>query len=314
VIAVCGEAIVDLLPSGPTTYRATPGGSPANTAVAIARLGVPVMMLARLSTDDFGRLLRTHLETNGVDLAQAVDAPEPSGLAVVTRDAAGAATYRFLLEDAADWHWTDAELGPLPEAVVALHAGSLALATTPAVERFLERSHDACTISIDPNLRPSTLEHTRHALPRWLQLADIVKASTDDIALLHPEQDPVHVAERWSDLGPSVVLVTAGADGAYAVVRGEVLHVPALPVQVVDTVGAGDTFSAGLLVALHRAGRLGGRLDGLTADDLRPALELALRAAARTCARPGADPPYAADLDLSAGELEPAPADQQTDG
>src|SRR3954453_1409314 len=181
VIAVCGEAIVDLLPSGPTSYDVTPGGSPANTAVAIARLGVPVTMLARLSGDDFGRLLREHLSSNGVDLSRAVAAAEPSGVAVVTRDADGTASYRFLLDGAADWQWTDAELGPLPDPVVALHSGSIALATTPAIERLLERSRDKGTISIDPNLRPSTLEASRQALPLWLALADIIKASADDI-------------------------------------------------------------------------------------------------------------------------------------
>ena len=310
MIAVCGEAIVDLVPSGPTTYEMTPGGSPANTAVAIARLDVPVTMLARLSDDDIGRLLRDHLAHNGVDLSHAVAATEPSALAVVARDADGSASYRFLLDGAPDWQWTDGELGPLPEPDVALHTGSIALATSAAVERFLERSRDSCTISIDPNLRPSTLEHARNALPHWLQLADIVKASTDDIALLHPGQDAVQVVERWSDLGPAVVVVTAGADGAYAAVAGEVLHVAAEPVQVVDTIGAGDTFSAGLLVGLHRAGLLGGRLSGLTADDLRPALDLALRAAARTCSRAGADPPRADELS-GRGTLESPATDEQ---
>jgi len=310
VIAVCGEAIVDLVPSGPTTYEMTPGGSPANTAVAIARLDVPVTMLARLSDDDIGRLLRDHLAHNGVDLSHAVAATEPSALAVVARDADGSASYRFLLDGAPDWQWTDGELGPLPEPVVALHTGSIALATSAAVERFLERSRDSCTISIDPNLRPSTLEHARNALPHWLQLADIVKASTDDIALLHPGQDAVQVVERWSDLGPAVVVVTAGAHGAYAAVAGEVLHVPAEPVQVVDTIGAGDTFSAGLLVGLHRAGLLGGRLSGLTPDQLRPALDLALRAAARTCSRAGADPPRADELS-GRGTLESPATDEQ---
>jgi fructokinase len=308
VIAVCGEAIVDLIPSGPTTYEMTPGGSPANTAVAIARLGVPVTMLARLSGDDAGRLLRDHLTRNGVDLSRAVAATEATGLAVVTRDPEGSATYRFLLEGAPDWQWTDAELAPLADEVVALHTGSIALATSPGIERFLERSRDSCTLSIDPNLRPSTLEQTRLALPRWLQLADIVKASTDDIALLHPGRRPVDVLERWGELGPAVVVVTAGADGAYASVAGQVLHAPAAPVRVVDTIGAGDTFSAGLLVGLHRAGLLGGRLTALTPDELRPALDLALRAAARTCARPGADPPRAEEL---SGVVQTAAAHEQ---
>ena len=296
MIAVCGEAIVDLLPVSATSYEARPGGSPANTAVALARLGIPVTMLARLSDDDFGRLLRDHLTTNGVDLSFAVDAAEASGLAVVTRDAAGTASYRFLLDGAADWQWTDAELDVLPATVVAVHSGSLALAAAPAIERFLERSSDQCTISIDPNLRPTSVESARAAVPRWLRLADLVKVSIEDLELLDPDEDPMTVAQRWGRSGPALVLVTSGADGVHAVIGGEVLHQAAPTVDVVDTVGAGDTFTAGLLAALHKGGHLGGRLTDLTPDDLRPALDLALRAAAVTCGRAGADPPYAADL------------------
>jgi fructokinase len=297
VIAVCGEAIVDLLPVSATSYEARPGGSPANTAVALARLGVPVTMLARLSNDGFGDLLRDHLAANGVDLSYAVKATEPSGLAVVTRDAAGTASYRFLLDGAPDWQWTDAELDVLPTSVVAVHSGSLALAAAPAIERFLERSRDQCTISIDPNLRPSSVDSARAAVPRWLRLADVVKVSIEDLQLLDPDEDPMTVAQRWGRSGPVLVLVTTGADGVHAVLDGEVLHEPAPTVDVVDTVGAGDTFTAGFLSALHEAGRLGGRLTGLTSAELRPALQRAVRAAAITCGRTGADPPYAADLD-----------------
>jgi fructokinase len=296
VIAVCGEALVDLLPVSATSYEARPGGSPANTAVALARLGVPVTMLARLSGDAFGRLLREHLTANGVDLSYAVDAAESSGLAVVTRDAAGTASYRFLLDDAPDWQWTDAELDVLPATVVAVHSGSLALAAAPAIERFLERSRDRCTISIDPNLRPTSVESARAAVPRWLRLADLIKVSLEDLELLDPDEDPMTVAQRWSRSGPALVLVTTGADGVHAVFDGDVLHEPAPSVDVVDTVGAGDTFTAGLLAALHEGGHLGGRLTTLTATDLQPALQRAVRAAAVTCSRAGADPPYAADL------------------
>jgi fructokinase len=296
VIAVCGEALVDLLPVSATSYEARPGGSPANTAVALARLGVPVTMLARLSGDGFGHLLRDHLTANGVDLSYAVDAAESSGLAVVTRDAAGTASYRFLLDGAADWQWTDAELDVLPETVVAVHSGSLALAAAPAIERFLERSRDRCTISIDPNLRPTSVESARAAVPRWLRLADLIKVSLEDLELLDPDEDPMTVAQRWSRSGPALVLVTTGADGVHAVIDGDALHEPSPAVDVVDTVGAGDTFTAGLLAALYEGGHLGGRLTGLTATDLQPALQRAVRAAAVTCSRAGADPPYAADL------------------
>ena len=298
VIAVCGEALVDLIPSAPTTYDALPGGSPANTAVALARLGTPVTMLARLSSDGFGSLLRDHLTRNGVDLSHAVSAPEPSSLAIVSRDAAGAASYRFVIDGTADWQWADGELPELPSRVAAVHAGSLALAKAPALERFLARQRERATVSIDPNLRPTlmgSLEDTRAAVLRWLALADVFKASTEDVELLHPGADPVEVATDWSTRGPALVVVTAGPDGATAVVDGEVVHRPARPTQVVDTVGAGDTFTAGLLAWLHATGQLGGRL-AVTLDDVRPAVDHALRAAAVTCSRRGADPPYTGEL------------------
>jgi fructokinase len=296
VIAVCGEALVDLIPTGSATFAAKPGGSPANTAVALSRLGVPVTLLARLAADAFGRQLRSHLVQNAVDLSHAVAAREPSSLAVVMTDAAGAASYRFLLDGTADWQWTDDEL-PEVAGVLAVHTGSLALLRAPAIERFLHRMRPHATISIDPNLRPDavTPASAREAVARWLRLADVFRASTDDVALLHPGEAAVDVARRWGSAGPGLVVVTAGRHGAIAVVGDEVVHAPAVAVDVVDTVGAGDTFTAGLLAGLHSAGHLGGRL-ALTAAQVRPALDLALAASAVTCSRRGADPPYAAEL------------------
>jgi fructokinase len=298
VIAVCGEALVDLLPTGPDTYRAAPGGSPANTAVALARLGTPVELLARLSTDPFGALLRDHLVRNGVGLRGAVDAAEPSSLAIVSRDASGSASYRFVMEGTADWPWADDELA-LPEGAVAVHTGSLAIAKAPALERFLARVRATATVSVDPNLRPAlltSLDDARRDVERWLALADVFKASAEDLELLHPGEDPVDVARAWRSRGPALVVVTAGADGATVLVGDEVLHAPGRDVEVVDTVGAGDTFTAGFLSVLHARGLLGGRLEAVSADDARAALDVALRAAAVTCSRPGADPPRADEL------------------
>ncbi len=297
MIAVCGEALVDLVPDGPTSYAALPGGSPANTAVALARLGVPTTLLARLSRDSSGRLLRAHLLRNRVDLGRAVDADEPSSIALVELDEDGAASYRFLLDGTADWQWTATELAPLGPEVVAVHAGSLALARVPLLEGFLRDA--TCTVSVDPNLRPGLvddLEQTRAAVERWVASADLVKASSDDLELLHPGLDPLEVAGRWSERGPGLVVVTLGAGGSLAVVDGEGVRVPAAPVDVVDTVAAGDTFTAGLLAALHAEGLLGGRLTGLTRDAVVRALSYAARASAVTCSRAGADPPWAADL------------------
>ena len=302
MIAVCGECLVDLLPDGPGRYVARPGGSPANTAVAAVRLGTPTLLLARLSRDELGQLLRRHLRENGVDLSWAVTTDDPSGVAVVTRDSAGSASYRFALDGAADWQWSDAELPELPEAVVAVHAGSLALALPPgaaALEAMLARERPRRTISIDPNLRPTLLGSLAEAvarMERWLGVADVVKASTDDLELLYPGTDPAVVAQRWSAAGPAVVVVTAGADGVLAMVHGELLRLPAVPVHVVDTVGAGDTYSGALLHALATSGVLGGRLDAVDPDLIRRALDYAARAAAVTCSRVGADPPRADEV------------------
>ena len=297
MIAVCGEALVDLVPAGEGTYAALPGGSPANTAVALARLGVPAQLLARLSSDTSGRLLRGHLHRNGVDLSRAVPAAEPSSVALVELADDGSASYRFLLDGTADWAWTESELGPLSADVQAVHAGSLALARVPALERFLGRA--GCTVSIDPNLRPALMPElpvAREAVRRWLALADVLKASSDDLALLYPGESPLEVARRWAASGPAVAVVTLAADGALAVLDGQVVQRPAVPTVVVDTVAAGDTFTAGLLAWWQQAGVLGGRLDRLSTAQLEGALDHGLRAAAITCSRAGADPPWAAEL------------------
>ncbi len=300
-IAVCGECLVDLIPEGDGGYRARAGGSPANTAVALARLGGAPLLLARISGDELGQLLRRHLVDAGVDLSRAISAAEHTGVAVVTRAADGLATYRFALAGAADWQWTRAELGSLPEDVVAVHAGSLALATAPggaALEQLLARERPRRTVSIDPNLRPglTCVGQASEGMTRWLGLADVVKASTEDVDLLHPGADPLAVARDWATRGPALVVITAGADGAFAVLGTEVVRVASPAVEVLDTVGAGDTFSAALLHALDRRGHLGGRLERLDTDDLRAALDDAVRAAAITCSRAGADPPWADEL------------------
>ena len=305
MIVICGEALIDLVPDDPTGARwtAIPGGSPANAAIALARLEVHTALLARLSRDAFGRRLRSNLEANGVDLSLAVAATEPSSLAIVELAPDGGASYRFDLVGTADWQWADDELpATLSEDVAAVHAGSLALSLPPGgpvLERFLARASSSATISIDPNVRPSVdgdVDALRATVDRWCGLADILKASSDDVAVLYPEAEPESVAQRWLGLGPSVVVVTLGAAGALAVTRAGSIRLPAPPTTVVDTVAAGDTFSAGLLASLHEAGALGGRLDGLSQDTLSAAVAYGLRAAAVTCSRPGADPPHLADL------------------
>jgi fructokinase len=309
MIVICGEAVVDFIPNShtPGEFTATPGGGPVNTAVALARLGTSTTMLARLSGDGFGRLLRAHLVDNAVVLARAAEATEPSSLAIATIGADGSAGYRFLVAGTADWGWTDTELGAVSPEVLAVHSGSLAIAIGPgaaAVRRWLARSRSTATVSFDPNIRAALIddlgEH-RQTVERCVALADVVKVSRDDLAALYPKEDGLAVARRWLDTGPAVVVMTDGAAGSVGLTVSNEVRCPARPGPVVDTIGAGDTFSGALLDWLSRAGRLGGRLAPLTEADLASALEHASLAAAITCGRAGADSPYRDELLAAAG-------------
>ncbi|MCI0384922.1 carbohydrate kinase [Streptomyces sp. CNQ085] len=315
-VVVLGECVADAFtvpppgggerPSAPSIgLEVLPGGGPANTAVALARLGTPTRFLGRLSGDVFGRLFREHLADSGADLGAVVEAAEPSTLAVADLDADGRAEYSFHTEGTADWQWTDGELERAAAGPAAcLHTGSLALVRPPggeAVERLLERVRGRATVSVDPNVRPLLVEPAvyRDRLPRWCAAADILRLSDDDLGHLLPGTGVEEAAGILHGHGASLVVVTLGAEGAYASLEGAGgtgrvwLRVPAEPCAVVDTVGAGDAFTGGLLHRLHTAGALGGRLDGLTADVLEQALATGAAVAAATCAVRGAGPPRA---------------------
>lgn len=310
MITVIGEALVDLVGDG-TVYRASPGGSPLNVAVGLARLGVPCAMLARLSSDTFGGQLRDHLRRNGVSLRYVVPASEPTTLAFAFLDTEGSARYEFYVEGTADWQWKKNELpSPLPAEVVALHAGSLAVALPPgaaAIEELLrsERARGAVTLSYDPNIRPhlcSDRDATRERVERHVRLTHVVKASAEDVAWLYPDTPLEEVVRRWTTLGPSLVVVTLGADGAVArQPGGDEVRVDAPTVRVVDTVGAGDAFTSALLAGLARHDLLAALRDEptrLLRDDLlTEILTVSCQVAALTCTRPGADPPTIDELE-----------------
>lgn len=311
VIVVAGEALVDLVGEPDGRYRAVPGGSPANVAVGLARLGLETELLARLGTGRFGQLVRDHLTGNGVGLSHAVDAAQPTTLAVVSLDRDGHAMYDFYVEGTADWGWTPAELpDPLPPGTVALCTGSLAVALEPgasALTDLIRREHQRgeATVVLDPNVRPALLgspRTVRDRLEHQLAHADLVKVSDEDLAWLAPDETVRDVAARWLGLGPRVVVVTLGQRGAYAATdQGIEINVAARPVDLVDTVGAGDAFTAGLVDALHRRHLLGGasvrhRLAALDQAALHEIVDHAGMVAALTCGRQGADPPTATDL------------------
>ncbi|MGW2843300.1 carbohydrate kinase family protein [Streptomyces sp. NPDC001493] len=323
-VTVLGECVADLfadpgpaLPhtgaSSPVPYqqgmtlRVLPGGGPANTAVGLARLGTPTRLMARLSGDVFGRLFRAHLLESGVDLSDAPTAAEPSTLAVADVDAGGVASYSFHAEGTADWQWTRAELaaGELRDSAC-VHTGSLALVRGPGdllVEELLAAARLRSTVSIDPNVRPALVdpETYRDRLPGWCAVADILRLSQDDLDAVAPDVTVEAACDGFHAAGARLVVVTLGAHGALASLDGRRISVPGVPTRVVDTVGAGDAFTAGLLHHLGEHGLLGGRLERLTPAEVAAACAYAVRVAALTCAVAGPNPPWA-------HQMEPEPS------
>ncbi|MFI9815864.1 carbohydrate kinase family protein [Saccharothrix variisporea] len=304
MIIVGGEALVDLVPDRVGGYRPIPGGSPANTAVGLGRLGTQTALLARLANDRFGALLRAHLATSNVDLRHTVESTEPTTLAVVDVDAHGTADYSFYIDGCADGGWQPTDLPAALPPEAQLHVGgSFALAVEPMAATFetlLSREHPHRVISLDPNIRPVLVKDdtaVRARLHRWLGMVDIVKVSADDLRWIAPDRPPAEVVAEWHDLGPALVVVTRGAEGVYASGPTGDVELPALRVDVVDTVGAGDAFMAGLLAAFDRNDLLTRTdLGTLTRTDLADTLAYAQRVAAITCTRPGADSPWFDEL------------------
>ena len=316
VITVIGEAIIDLIPSGPPrTFQAVPGGSPYNVAVGLARLGHHATLMARLADTAFGRILREHAQAEGIDLHSAPRAAEPSTLAVVSLDASARASYDFYLDGTADWQWTAEETRRVPEETAVLHFGSIASWTPPGDARILELAHRLrdrgdVLITYDPNVRPGLMGDHRHGqavVERAIGLAHLAKASTDDVAWLYPERAPGEVARHWLQLGAAVVVITSSAEGAYAyTARGGPVRRPALDVTVVDTVGAGDSFMAGLIGSLIGRGQhRPSDLARCSSDQLSGALDDAILVASINCERRGNDPPTAADVAAARGRLKP---------
>jgi fructokinase len=321
VLTVIGEALIDLVPHGePGDYRARPGGSPFNVAIGLARLGHRTALMARLADNAFGRLLREHAAAEGVGLAHAPRATEPTTLAVVSLDAEAQAAYDFYLNGTADWQWSAAEAADLPPATAVLHLGSLASWTAPGHDRIHAaaselRRQDSVLISYDPNIRPLLLGDPAGARPlieRCVGVAHLVKASREDVAWLYPETELSQVARHWLTLGPQIVVVTDGPHGAHLFQPdAAALHRPGRRIRLVDTIGAGDAFTAGLLSGLvQRDLHAPKQLRQCPPDLLAAALDDAILVSALTCERVGADPPTAAELESLSRSGRGLPNDQ----
>lgn len=297
MIRVVGEALVDLVVAPDGGVTATLGGAPFNTARACGRLGVPVSFAGALSDDRFGSMLRAQLIADGVDVADAPTVTSPTTLAAAELDAGGAARYRFYVEA------TSAPMLTRTPAAVpgdVVYTGGLALVLEPmatAVEAMVCGAGDGVLVVVDVNCRPHVVAD-RDAyfarLGRMLARTDLVKVSDEDLAYLAPGTAPRAAARELLAAGPHAVVVTGGGTGVHVVTRDRVSFVPVEPVEVVDTIGAGDTFGGALVswLTLHDVGaeRLG------DIDTLTWAVRAANTAAGVACTRRGADPPHLADL------------------
>jgi len=311
-VVVAGEALVDLVHGADGAMRALPGGSPFNVAVGLGRLGVPTALLAPLSSDEHGDLLAARLADADVRVLPSERTARPTTSATVRLDADGHATYTFALDGTSAAAMTDGELcaAAAEEPAIAtapLHVslGAVTL-TAPGTGELLARLLDDAArrpfVSLDPNVRPAVigdLATARAAIARAVACVDLVKVSDADLLTLHPDRDPLAVAGEWARSGPALVVVTRGAEGATAVrTDAGTLTVAGVPVDVVDTVGAGDAFTSGLLAGLDERGLLDrAALAAADAATLREVLSFAARVAAITCTRDGADPPRRAEVD-----------------
>lgn len=306
MILCCGEALIDMLPRETAEKEAAfapfAGGALFNTAIALGRLGAPVEFLSGLSTDFFGDMLRQALTGSGVGTAYAHVSDLPTTLAFV-RLTNGQASYLFYDEGTAGRMLSETDLPTLGPAIQAMLFGAISLIPEPsgsAYETLLAREHARRVIMLDPNIRPGFItdaDSHRARIRRMAAMSDIVKFSDEDLGWFDASGTIETRARSWLKTGAKLVLVTLGAKGALAVSRDHTVEVAALPVTVVDTVGAGDTFNAGVLASLNDQGLLTkSGISAIGAAEIRAALELGVRAAAITVSRAGANPPWKREM------------------
>lgn len=304
MITVIGEALIELAPtSDATMMHARPGGSALNIAVGAARLGCPSALIARLSRDPFGQMLRRHAARNGVDLDGAPDADEPTALAVAGRDVRPS----LYSSGAASWQWRSDDLAWIPANTTVLHVGSLlwgAAASAAHVLRAASRLRQrGVIVCMDVAVHPEVMRtpgQGRILLERTLRFADVIVAGVDDICWLYQGRAPQAVAEQWLRLGSGLVIVTSGAGGAMAFRGpGSVLHrspYPGAPADSAGTARAADAFTAALLSALYEHVGQGESAAGLSGLPLGDALDTASLVAGMACERPGTETPTATEV------------------
>jgi len=305
---VIGEALIDIVEREGRVTGEHVGGSPLNVAVGLARLGRGVDFLTHIGNDPRGTRIAEYVKSSGAQLVSGSIGAERTPTALATLDADGSASYVFDI----DWQLAGtAEVGP----PLVAHTGSIATVLEPgcrATAALLDAYHPSATITFDPNVRPALIEDAdiaRGRIDRLIERCDVVKASDEDMRWIDPNRTPEQIARTWLGLGPSIVAVTIGGEGAFAMCAAGTVRVPALRVNVVDTVGAGDAFMTGLIDGLWSLDLLGAerrpQLARIGVDALTAVVRTAALSAALTVARAGADLPDRATRDAAAAGSGP---------
>ena len=297
-IWVCGEVLIDLIPGVDGNRVAHVGGGPANTAKALARLGLDTHFIDGISTDEYGVAARRELLDDEVKLDLALTSEKPTCLATVTLDASGGASYEFLIGGTATFDFSHSWLpDPSRYKPQVLHIGTLATVIEPGASLLYDwaiQVAEFAPIVFDPNIRPSVISDRaryQESVEKWAAISSVIKVSDDDMAWLYPDEKYEAIAQRWLSSGATLVVVTRGSQGLIGFTAGSSVEVPGVKIEVADTVGAGDTVGAIIVEAMVGKGML-----NLTGDVLKSTLQRAAVAAGITCSRKGAQPPYKHEL------------------
>jgi fructokinase len=306
MIVSCGEALIDFVPQKGSSlqYAPCPGGSPYNLAIAVARLGAPAGFLGKISRDFFGDMLYNRLAAEGVDTTYTRRSDRLSTLAFVKIEAGEEPRYAFYTENTADRNLVAVDIPEsLPGSVECLEFGSISLLLEPqaqTIKNLIRRESGRRAISFDPNIRPMMVADRAAFTAETEHLASqatIVKVSKADLEWLYPQRPAEESARKWLALGAGIVVLTRGKDGAALMSASYRVEAPEYWVEVKDTIGAGDTFHAALLVRLHELGRLSARTAAdLTRTEAQDVIDFAVKASSLNCARQGADPPTRAEM------------------
>jgi fructokinase len=295
---VVGEVLIDLIPEGGDS-KPVLGGGPANTAKALAKLGIETQFIDGISTDQYGQMAKNELLSTGVKLDYVKYSDKPTCLAIISLSDSRSATYEFVIKNTATFDFTLDWL-PNPQTVrpSLLHIGTLATAIEPGASVLFEWAKSAAKVApivFDPNIRPAVISDRKQYLAqveRWVAISSAVKVSEDDLKWLYPSLEIDQVINDWLTKGPSLIVVTYGDKGLAGYRKGELVIVEAVKVKVVDTVGAGDTVGAILVEAILKDG-----VASLTGSRLETMLKRAAKAAAITVSRVGANPPTSEELE-----------------